>query len=111
MPIHADPVAPSERELHVAACVAALEANANTLARQVRAGRGDLRSLLQERMQDGVAFVGTAYLRGERDKARAQVLLTEARDAQNALSAEELSERQSACAAEGLKLLASANVI
>jgi hypothetical protein len=62
-------------------------------------------------MQDGIAFVGTAYLRGERDKARAQVLLTEAREAQKALPAEDLAERQNACATEGSKLLASANVI
>ena len=106
----ADPVAPSERELHVAACVAALEANSDTLVKQVKAGRGDLRSLLQERLQDGVAFIGTAYLRGERDKARAQALLTDAREAQKALPAAELSARQDACAAEGSKLLASANL-
>jgi hypothetical protein len=106
----ADPTAPFPRELHVAACVAALEANADTLVKQVKAGREDLRVQLQARMQDGVAFVGTAYLRGERDKARAQALLAEAREAQKALSAEDLSARQNDCAEEGSKLLASANV-
>ena len=109
--VRADPVAPTERELHIAACVAALETNSDALAKQVKAGRADLRSLLQERLQDGVAFIGTAYLRGERDKVRAQALLTAAREAQRALPAEELSARQDACAAEGLKLLSGANVI
>jgi hypothetical protein len=107
----AGPPAPSERELHAAACVAALEANTDALVKQVKAGREDLRPLLQERMQAGVAFIGTAYLRGERDKARAQALLTDAREAQKALPAAELAARQDACAAEGSQLLASANFI
>ncbi len=105
------PAAPTERDLHVASCVAALEANADALVKQVKAGREDLRSQLQERLQAGVAFIGTAYLRGERDKARAQALLAEAREAQKTLPAEELSARQDACAVEGSRLLASANLI
>jgi hypothetical protein len=107
----AGPAAPTDRELHLASCVAALEANTDALVKQVKAGREDLRPLLQERLQDGVAFIGTAYLHGERDKARAQALLTDAREAQKALPAEELSARQDACAAEGSKLLSGANVI
>ncbi len=109
--VRADPGSPTDRELHIAACVAALEANSATLAQLVKAGRADLRPTLQERLQDGVAFIGTAYLRGERDKVRAQALLTDAREAQKALPAGELSARQDACAAEGLKLLSGANVI
>ena len=107
----AGPTAPSERDLHAAACVAALEVNTDALVKQVRAGRSELRPLLQERMQDGVAFIGAAYVRGLRDKKRARALLTQASEAQKSLTADELSARQDACAAEGLQLLASATFI
>jgi hypothetical protein len=102
---------PSERELHTAECVAALEANTDALALQVKAGRDGLRPLLAERLKAGTAFIGAAYMKGERDEARSQALLQAALDAQSALSTTELATRQASCAQEGAKLLAGSNFI
>jgi hypothetical protein len=106
----ASPV-PSERELHTAQCVAALEVNTDELAMQVKAGRDGLRPLLVERLNAGTAFIGAAYLKGDRDEARSQALLQAALDAQRALSASELAARQASCAQEGTTLLARSNFI
>lgn len=103
--------APSKRELHSADCVAALEISTDELARQVKAGRTDLRPLLRQRLDAGVAFIGTAYLDGDRDEARAQALLAAALKAQAALPKAELAARQVRCAQEGAKLLADSNVV
>jgi hypothetical protein len=102
---------PSERELHTAQCVAALEVNTDELALQVKAGRDGLRPLLVERLNAGTAFIGAAYLKGERDEARSQALLQAALAAQSALSTSELATRQASCAREGAKLLAGSNFI
>lgn len=103
--------APSKRELHSADCVAALEVSTDELAWQVKAGRADLRPLLRQRLDAGVAFIGTAYLNGDRDEARAQALLAAALKAQAALPKAELAARQVRCAQEGAKLLADSNVV
>ena len=102
---------PSKRELYTAACVAALDASADELARQIRAGRQDLRPLLRQRLDAGAAFIGTAYLNGDRDEARAQALLAAALKAQAALPQADLAARQARCAQEGAKLLADSNVV
>ena len=102
---------PTEHELHTARCVAALEVSTEGLAAQVKAGRADLQPELLSRLKYGAAFIGDAYLQGERDEARAQALLKAALDAQKAVPATELSARQSECAAEGGRLLAKADFL
>jgi len=103
--------APSKRELHSAECVAALEISTDELARQVQAGRAELRPLLRQRLNAGAAFIGAAYLDGDRDEARAHALLTAALKVQAALSPTELAASQARCAQEGAKLLAASNFI
>jgi hypothetical protein len=78
--------APTPREQHTAKCVAALEANTDELAAQVKAGRPDLRPLLLDRLKRGAAFIGAAYLQGKRDEERAKRFLDAALEAQKALS-------------------------
>lgn len=103
--------APAGREWASAQCVAALDAQTETLAQQIKAGRADLRSVLRARLKAGAAFIGRAYLDGERDEARSQALLRQAREAQRGLPVSELSARQGRCAAEGERLLADADPI
>jgi hypothetical protein len=102
---------PTKHELHTAQCVAALEANTEDLAAQVKAGRADLRPLLLNRLKYGAAFIGDSYLQGERDEGRAKGLLDAALRAQKALPEPELTARQSACAREGAQLLAKADFV
>lgn len=102
---------PTAHELHTARCVAALEASADDLAAQVRAGRADLEALLLDRLKCGAAFIADSYFQGERDERRAKGLLNAVRQAQAALPESELAMRQSACAQEGAQLLANANIV
>jgi hypothetical protein len=102
---------PTARELQTAKCVAALEVNTDDLAAQVKAGRADLRPLLLDRLKSGAAFIGEAYLQGERDEKRAKSLLDAALQAQKSLPRPELAARQSACAREGAQLLAKADPV
>lgn len=97
------------REWASAQCVAALDLQTETLAAQVKAGRADLRGLLKARLKAGAAFIGQAWLDGQRDEGRSQALLKQAQEAQRSLPAPELATRQNRCAAEGDKLLADAN--
>jgi hypothetical protein len=103
--------APTERELHTSECVAALETRSEDLARQVKAGQSELRTLLVSTLEAGAAFIGQAYLQGERDEARAQAQLTTAQQAQKQLSGADLAARQSSCAQEGGRLLSQTDVI
>ena len=103
--------APTQRELHSAECVAALEISTDELARQVQAGRAELRPLLRQRLDAGAAFIGSAYLDGDRDEARAHGLLAAALKAQAALPQAELAASQARCAQEGARLLAASNFI
>ena len=100
---------PSARELHAAACVAALDTDTQALAQQVRAGTQTARALLLDRLVAGTAFVGDIYLHGESDESRARELANQAREAQKSLTAPELAEVQAACADEGAKLFSSSN--
>jgi hypothetical protein len=102
---------PTAAELHAAECVAALEAQAEALAVQVRAGQQELRPQLMTQLEYGAAFIGTAYLRGERDEPRSQALLNAARERQGALSAQDLQARQAQCAGEASRLLAESNAL
>lgn len=101
--------APSALELHAAQCVAALQVDTERLATEVKAGKADLRPLLQSRLEAGAAFVGDVYLHGTRDEARARGLANDALEAQKSLSPDELAARQLKCANEGTKLLDDSN--
>ena len=100
---------PTPRELHTAQCVAALEVYTDDLAAQVKAGRTELRPLLLDRLKQGAAFIGAAYLQGERDEDRVKGFLDTALEAQKALPKSALAARQSACAQEGAQLLVKAD--
>ncbi len=103
------PTTPSESERHTAECVAALDVSTEALAKRVRAGNDGLKPVLLGRLKSGAAFIGTAYLHGERDSGRSRELLDVALAAQTLLTEAELSDRQAACEQEGAKILASAN--
>ena len=66
---------PSPRDRHAAQCVAALEASADDLARQVKAGREAARRPLLDRLTAGAAFVGDSYLHGDSNEGQARVLV------------------------------------
>lgn len=96
-----------------ASCVAALELQSEALAGRVKAGgpeQAALTGLLRERLRAGAAFIGQAYLDGERDEQRSRQVLQQARQAQQSLPAAELAAQQERCAAQGSALLAQANM-
>jgi len=95
---------------HSAECVAALEADAETMAAQYRSGRTEVEPEMIRRVQQGFAFIGTAYLQGVRD-AEADRLLKAAEAAQKEMPTAELATRQAACRTEGSRLLEKANAI
>ena len=95
---------------HSAACVAALESQAEELAERFREGHPELEPALVELVQQGFAFIGTAWKQGLRDP-EATRLLKAAEEAQKSLSPQELAERQAACRTEGATLLARANIV
>ena len=103
--------APTERELHTSECVAALDVRSEELARQVKAGQAESRPLLVSTLEAGGAFIGQAYLQGERDEARSQSQLAAALQAQKKLTETDLAARQSACASEGARLLSQTDAI
>ncbi|MBL8350142.1 MAG: hypothetical protein JNL87_07480 [Burkholderiaceae bacterium] len=106
-----DEAPPSPGDRHSAECVAALEALSEALALRIKAGQGDLRPQLLSHLEQGAAFIGAAYLNGERDEARSRALLDAARERQTALSAAELAQRQALCADEASNLLAEASAL
>lgn len=110
-PTPSAPVAATAAQWATARCVAALDAQADELAAQVKAGRADLKPLLLARLKAGGAWLGDAYLHGERDEGHAKALLHAAQAEQRALGRAELQARQNRCAAEGLRLLADANPV
>lgn len=95
---------------HAAACVAALESEAEILAEQFRQGKVETEPELVQRVQEGFAFIGSVYKQGVRD-AEANKLLKAAEKAQEELPPAELAARQAACQAEGARLLERANFI
>jgi hypothetical protein len=100
---------PSPRDLHAAQCVAALEANTQDLAAQVKSGQEAVRPLLMSRLVSGTAFVGDTYLHSQIDEHQARELANQALEAQKRLPAPELAARQAACADEGTKLFDTSN--
>jgi hypothetical protein len=107
----ADTLAPNERELHTAECVAALDVKSDAVARHLKAGQAELRPVLEATLEAGAAFIGHAYLQGDRDEARSQGLLNAALQAQKDLSETELAARQSSCAVQGTRLLSQTDFI
>ena len=103
--------APSARELHAAQCVAALQVSTEALAGQARAGNDAVRPVLRRRLEAGTAFVGDAYLHGTTDEGRARALADNALEAQKGLGAAKLAERQAACEAEGMAIIANSNAL
>jgi hypothetical protein len=102
------PAAPSPQELHAAQCAAALETSADALARQVRAGKKEMRQTVLETLQGGIAFFSAAYLEGGAQERRAQRLATEARAVQVHLPVADLVALQGTCLDEGRKLFMGA---
>jgi len=94
---------------HSAACIAALEVEAIEMADQLRAGKTEIEPELVRRVQQGFAFIGVAYKQGLR-KEEADKLLKQAEANTQTLPHAELVARQTACQAEGARLLANANV-
>lgn len=107
----ASSVPTTEREAHTGECVAALDVSTRELAEQVKNGQDAVRPLLLARLRSGAAFIGSAYLAGERDKVRTKALLEAALGAQKALPKAELDTRQVACEVEGSRLLAGASAL
>ena len=101
----------SPRDQHAAQCVAALEANTQDLAQQVKSGKEASRKLLLDRLVSGVAFVGDTFLHGNVDEDQARQLADAALEAQKKLSAKDLAALLGACADEGAKLYASSNAV
>jgi hypothetical protein len=95
---------------HSADCVAALEVVAKAMAEEMQNGKPELEPELVRRLQEGFAFIGTAYKQGLR-KEEADKLLKSSEEATKALPPAELAERQQACRAEGAQLLEHANVL
>lgn len=100
---------PTARDLRAAACVAALEVHAESLATQVKAGQEAARPLMLSRLESGSAFVGDNYLHGNSDEARARELVNDALGAQKSLTETQLAALQTSCAEEGARLLAAGN--
>ena len=95
---------------HAATCVAALESEAAGMAQQVRSGQSEIEPELVRRVQEGFAFIGSAYKQGLRGE-EADRMLKAAEQAQQSLPPAELAARQAECRAEGAQLLAHANII
>lgn len=95
---------------HAAICVAALESEATKMAQEVRDGKVEVEPELLRRVQQGFAFIGSAYKQGLRGE-EADRLLKAAEKAQESLPPAELAARQAGCRSEGAELLANANVI
>ena len=95
---------------HAAACVAALEREAEGMAREFRDGKVEIETELVHRVQQGFAFVGSAYKQGLRSE-EADRLLKAAEEAQETLPPAELAARQNACRNEGSRLLANASLL
>ena len=104
------PAAADPTPEHAAACVAALESEAEGMAQQFRQGKVEIEPELVHRVQQGFAFIGAAYKQGLRDE-EATRMLKAAEKAQESLPAAELAARQAACRTEGTRLLDNANVL
>jgi hypothetical protein len=107
----ADVAEATAREQRTAECVAALEIKSEDLAHQVKAGQAEQRVLLQSTLDAAAAFIGQAYMQGDRDQERLENLKNSALQGQKTLTSSELVARQTGCAQEGARLLSQADVI
>ena len=95
---------------HAAACVAALERDATTMAGRYQSGDRSVKSGLVKLTEQGFSFVGKAYLRGLR-KEEADQLTAEARESQKGMSSAALQKLSTDCQAEGGKLYGQASAL
>jgi len=102
---------PTPQDRRAAQCVAALEASADDLVRQVKAGTESARKPLLDRLTQGAAFVGDTYLHGAANEQQARALVDQAEIDQRKLSPADLAARQTACAGEAARLLAKSNAL
>ena len=102
---------PTPQDRRAAQCVAALEASADDLVRQVKAGTESARKPLLDRLTQGAAFVGDSYLHGAANEQQARALVDQAELDQRKLSPAELAARQTACASEATRLLNKSNAL
>jgi hypothetical protein len=102
---------PTPQDRRAAQCVAALEASADDLVRQVKAGTDAARQSLLDRLTQGAAFVGDTFLHGGANETQARALIEQAEADQRQLPPAELAARQAACAHEATRLLAQSNAL
>jgi hypothetical protein len=95
---------------HAAACVAALERDATTMARRYQSGDRSVKPGLVKLTEQGFSFVGKAYLRGLR-KEEADQLTAEARESQKEMAPAALQKLSTDCQAEGGKLYGQASAL
>ncbi|MGM9487742.1 hypothetical protein [Ideonella sp. YS5] len=95
---------------HAAACVAALERDATTMAGRYQSGDRSVKPGLVKLTEQGFSFVGKAYLRGLR-KEEADQLTAEARESQKGMSSAALQKLSTDCQAEGGKLYGQASAL
>ncbi len=109
----AAPTALSTKSWARTQCVAALELQAEDIAARIKAEQAGAELHLRDRLRDvlriGAAYIGQAYLDGERDEQKSKAWLDKARQEQEKLPAAELAARQDHCTAQGAKLLADTN--
>lgn len=99
------------KDHRAAECVAALEASADDLVRQVKAGTEPARKPLLDRLTQGAAFVGDSFLHGAANEDQARALVDQAKLDQRKLAPAELAARQAACSSEAARLLARSNAL
>ena len=95
---------------HAAACVAALERDATTMAGRYQSGDRAVKPGLVKLTEQGFSFIGRAYLRGL-CKEQADQFTAEARENQKTLSSVALQKLSSDCQAEGSKLYGQASAL
>lgn len=108
---NAAPDAQISRARHSVDCVAALRTDTDSLAKEVKAGRQELKSVLLAHLEEGAAFIGDSYLGGSRDEKQSKTMLEAATEAQKSLPPQELAGLQLSCSKEGGELLAATNAI
>jgi hypothetical protein len=91
-----------------AACVAALQARAEPIAKRMREGDAAAEGQLLPIVTASFAFIGAVYKQGVRG-AEADALLKAAEKAQSTLPPDDLARAQDACQAQGQQLLSQAN--
>ncbi|MBW8830050.1 MAG: hypothetical protein JF606_11545 [Burkholderiales bacterium] len=91
-----------------AACVAALHARAEPMAKRMREGDAEAEVQLLPVVTASFAFVGSVYKQGVRGP-EADALLKAAEKAQSTVSPDDLARAQDACQAQGQQLLTQAN--